>query len=130
MRTKFIWMSLGLVAFVVLLGCVYGMFVFIVGLMKGEAYQLSFQRLKEHEQVIQTIGQPIESSWYVMGNVSTSGPDGKAAIEYAIEGSESSAKVFVYATRKSGLWSIDELIVAPDPGDEHQRITVVEASPD
>ena len=91
--------------------------------MKGEAYELSLQKVKENDLVIQTVGLPIQPSWYLLGGMSTSGPDGSANFEYAIEGSISKAKVYAYATKKVGIWEIDQLVVAPVNNGE--RITVI-----
>ena len=123
MKANLKWIFLGIAVFMLLIFAIATAFYFLMQLMKGDAYHLSLQTLLKNDQVVQTVGPSIEPSWYVLGSVKTSGPDGSAAIEYVIEGDKSEAKVYVYATKKAGLWLIDELIVAPES--QHERIVVV-----
>lgn len=94
-------------------------------LMKGEPYQLSLTAVTEHAEVIELVGNPIIPSWYVLGSVHTSGPDGSAALEYSIEGSVASGKVYAYATKIIGEWHLDTVVVSVNQS--NKRITVISA---
>ena len=117
MKNKYIWIFIGLITFALIL------ILLVTKLLKGEAYELSLKAINENEQVLQVLDSPIKPSWYVLGSVSTRGTDGKANLEYTIEGSLSKAKVYTYATKKAGLWSIDQLTVAPK--NEGNRINII-----
>ena len=117
MKNKYIWIAVSLISFTLIL------ILFVTKLLKGEAYELSLKAINENEQVLQVLGSPIEPSWYVLGSVSTSGSGGKANLEYTIEGGLSKAKVYAYATKKAGLWNIDQLTVVPES--ESNRINII-----
>ena len=92
--------------------------------MKGDAYDLSLQSIRENSVVIEQIGRSIEPSWYVLGNISTNGPEGSAAIEYSITGETSKADVYVYATKHACEWVLNKLIVVPE--NDSKTITIIE----
>ena len=89
------------------------------GLKNTDAYKLSFEMVNASERVQAVIGTPIEAGYFVSGNWQSSGPDGKAALNYSITGPRDQGEVYVYATKHNGKWKIDELtVVIPKTGEE------------
>ena len=123
MKVNLKWVLIGLLAFLFLCAAISAAFVFLMKMMKGAPYELSLQIVREHPAVIQQVGPSIEPSWYVLGSVSTSGPDGSAALQYLVSGELSKADVYAYATKHAGEWNLDELIVVPK--NESAKITIV-----
>lgn len=119
------WILLGVAGLILLIGLAFSIVALVMKLMKGDAYQLSLSEISKNIEVIEIIGEPMQPSWFVMGNVNTSGPEGFASLEYSIEGPNGSGKVYVYATRTVGEWKLDNVVVSNNSN--RQRISVVGA---
>lgn len=119
------WILIGLLAFCAMIAFIGGITALVMKMMKGDAYELSLTEVRSTPSVVEFIGDPIQPGWFVLGSVSTSGPDGSAALEYSIHGSISDAKVYVYATKYAGEWVLDKLIVAPESSGE--RIVIIDS---
>lgn len=64
----------------------------------------------------------------MLGSISTSGPDGKAGLQYSVKGSKAEGKAYVYAIKRAGQWELVQVVV--DVGDAGKRIPVVNAGGD
>ena len=124
MKGNLKWVFIGLLVFCLMFALISGFVIFLMKIMKGDAYDLSLQSIRENSVVIEQIGRSIEPSWYVLGNISTNGPEGSAAIEYSITGETSKADVYVYATKHAGEWVLNKLIVVPE--NDSKTITIIE----
>lgn len=87
------------------------MFVAVMSMMKGEAYDLSVQAVKTHPGVIALVGENPEPSFFVLGEITYSGEGGKANLNYSIVGDKSAAEVYVYATDVADKWVLQEVAV-------------------
>lgn len=117
------WILLGVLGLLLFFVMSASIVYFVMKLMKGEAYQLSLKAVLENSEVINIVGEPMTPSWYVLGSVNTSGPDGSASLEYSIEGPVSSAKVYTFATKTVGEWRLNKVVVSA--GLSGERITVI-----
>lgn len=106
-RTQKKWAISGLVFWVVVLPA----FIFMIeGIMKNsEAYKMSLATVQNNPQVIEVIGSPIESGFFVSGSVQTSGSSGEAELNYKIIGPNGEGITYVAAKKKLGKWNIVEL---------------------
>lgn len=86
-------------------------FLLIMSAMKGEAFDLAVQEIRNNNKIVERIGTEIEPSFFVMGEISTSGSDGVANLNFSVSGNIDSAKVVVYATKSLGEWHLKEVIV-------------------
>jgi hypothetical protein len=110
------------------IGCAAG-FILIVGLIAGlifvmfsyfkknDVYEYALARTQKSPGVIQVLGEPIEAAWYVSGSLSTSDSSGHANFTIPISGPKGSADIEVKATKISGKWKFDSLVVAVDKRD-------------
>lgn len=84
----------------------------LVGLMKNnDAYKTSFMIVQSDPEIQEIIGTPIESGFFVSGNIQTSGPDGQATVQYTIKGPKGEGVTNVFAYKNMGKWVIQELVV-------------------
>lgn len=118
-QRKWAWAGL----FFVVVGipsCVGG----VMTVMKqSEAYQLSLAEVQQHEEVRAALGEPVSAGLFIMGNVSTNGPDGRAGLQYSVSGPSAEGTAYVYATKHAGVWEL--VRVAVDVPAEQKRIWVV-----
>ena len=110
---------LSIIGLIVFVGLAVSLVMLLMKLLKGEAYQLSLEELKESPLIAEYYGEPLQPSWYVLGKVNLNGDGGFAAREYKVEGPLSSGTVYVYATRSAGEWDLVKVMVASQSdGDE------------
>jgi hypothetical protein len=73
------------------------------------------QRAREHPQVTEALGTPIEPGWYVGGEISSqvnvSGSSGEANLQIPISGPKGEANLYVEAEKAAGRWTYSTLIV-------------------
>lgn len=100
-------------------------FAFVFGMMKSsEPYQMALTRAAANPQIVQALGEPIESGYFVQGNINTNGLSGEAALAIPLKGPKGAAKVYVEATRSAGQWDYKTLVVQIEGG--NQRIDLLE----
>ena len=100
--------------------------VSISGMLKGEAYELSLSEIESNTEVTQLIGSPIHPGFFVMGNVTISGPNGEASLQYSISGPKGTAEALVHAYKNRGKWVLQEIIVYSEV--QHKTIKVITAN--
>jgi len=83
----------------------------LMGMMKGEAYDLSLVNIQANEEVMSLIGEPMKPGYFVTGSVSTSGPKGQASLQYSISGPNGKATAIVYAFKELGEWKLHQVVV-------------------
>ncbi|WP_317933140.1 cytochrome c oxidase assembly factor Coa1 family protein [Halioxenophilus sp. WMMB6] len=108
------WILLGLLLALLVFALMATFVFFLMRLMMGEAYQLSWAAVNSSPAVVAVIGEPIEPGWFVLGSVSTSGPEGSAALQYSITGSLNTGMVYLMASKVMGEWQLDQVIVRPE----------------
>ncbi len=118
------WIVLGIIGLLCFIAFAASIVFFVMKLMKGDAYAMSLSALNGNVEVVEKIGEPIQPSWYVLGNINTNAQGGAAALQYVIEGPLGSGTVYADATKLAGRWQLDRVVLVIDGGD--QIIHVVE----
>lgn len=87
-------------------------FALVFGMMRSsEPYQTAMQRAQTNTQVSAALGQPLESGWFITGNIADSGAQGEANLAIPIHGPRGQARIFVEARQQYGQWHYDTLAV-------------------
>ncbi len=77
----------------------------VFGALKSSApYQESLAIVKEDPTVLKNLGEPIEPSFFVTGNISVGDQGGQAAMSYDISGPKGSGTVVFDANKAGGEW--------------------------
>lgn len=99
---------------------VIALIVFVVfeSMRSSDAYTTAMQRTREHLQVTEALGTPIEPGWYVSGQINVSGASGEASLQIPISGPKGEADLYVEAKKSAGRWTYSTLIVDIDGQDE------------
>jgi hypothetical protein len=102
-------------------------FAFVFGMMKSsEPYQEALAHATANPQIVQALGKPIETGYFVQGNISTQGATGEASFVIPLKGPKGSAKVYVDASQSAGLWEYKTLVVQIES--THQRVDLLEGN--
>jgi hypothetical protein len=96
--------------------CVAGIAWFAVtAIRSSEPYSEALERARNHPEVIQRLGTPIETRWWLTGNVDLSN-DGSADIKIPISGPRGDAFIAVEATKTGGRWTYNLMTVETATG--------------
>ena len=73
-------------------------------IQSSDPYQESLARAKQHSDVQQLLGTPIEEGWFVLGNIEVNNNSGNADLQIPISGPKGSGTISVVATKIGGKW--------------------------
>jgi hypothetical protein len=88
------------------------LFFFVFSAIKSSyVYTEAVRRAQSNPQVIARLGTPIESGWWVSGNVNIKGQSGNAEISIPIHGPKANATIHADATQENSNWKFTRLVV-------------------
>lgn len=101
---------LGIVA-LVLLG-IAAVAAIVFGAMKSsDVYREALQRAQNHPEVQAVLGTPIESGWWMAGQINVENDTGNADITIPISGPKGKGTIHAVATKAGGRWNYSRLDV-------------------
>jgi hypothetical protein len=117
---------------VVPVGCLGGLAVFIGGVLlfvflvygvvttairSSDAYEEGMSRARAHPDLKAALGEPIESGFWLSGNINVSGASGRADLSIPISGPKGSGTMYIVGTKTANRWqySIMEVEVSGRP---------------
>lgn len=93
-----------------IVGFVFLLFSTIMGFMKSsEPFKVALARANASQEVQAALGTPVESGFFVTGNITTTGSGGTAAILIPISGPKGEGSLHVEATKSAGTWTYTTL---------------------
>lgn len=96
------------------------LFVGVSSLFKESVpYQEALNRAKANELVIDAMGEPIETTGMISGNVHYEGNEGQAQLSIPIKGPDGSGTIKVDADKSGNTWTYHVLEVVVDGEQEH-----------
>jgi hypothetical protein len=97
--------------------CIAAVVVFVFGAIKSsDVYRGAIHRVERDPRVIQSIGSPVESGWWLTGNVHVNDRGGDADFSFPVHGPKGKGMVHAVAVRESGNWIYSELTFTPSNG--------------
>ncbi len=119
-RSQRIWARVGIGAFFgvpLFFGLVFwGVFSAI---KSSDAYLITVEELREHPRLERALGHPVvPSGWLTMGNIQMHNSSGWAELSFDVEGPRASGEVEAYLERQERIWSIKQLRVMTERGEE------------
>ena len=92
-------------------------------LKTSEPYRIGLERAKANEEVKEALGEPIEASFIVQGNIDLKNNDGQAEITFPISGPKGAGQVHVNGTKTSGVWTYHDISVTIENGSKTIDLT-------
>lgn len=84
----------------------------VFGAMKSsDVYAQALDRARNHPQVQEALGTPIEDGMFVTGSVNVSGTSGKADLTIPIKGPKGEGAIYLDAVKFAGEWEYRRLEV-------------------
>ena len=94
------------------IGLAVGIIAFTFGSMKSTAvYQDAVTQAADNPEVINALGEPIETGFFLSGSINVNNDSGDANLAIPLSGSKRDGTLYVEATRISGVWSYHVLEV-------------------
>lgn len=96
--------------------CIAGFIALLFGMINGmmrssEPYQTAMQRAQAQPQVVAALGEPIETGWFVQGNISTQGTQGSADLAIPLSGPRGKGVLYVVGEQTAGQWHYEVMLV-------------------
>lgn len=85
---------------------IFGVFAMI---KSSEPYTESLSKAQSNVELQSVIGDPIEASALVQGNINLNNDDGEADLNYSVSGPNGSATVHVIGTKADGSWDYSRM---------------------
>ena len=103
----------------------------VTAMMKGSTpYQEAMVLVQENDTLQQELGTPIAPSFFVTGNMQTSGSSGTASLVWTVSGPEGSAIIYLEADKTAGQWVFDSVIARMDASGDIVDLLEIEAEAD
>lgn len=89
-----------------------GFFFSLLALLKtSDAYAEAIVRANNSPAAREALGAPIKAGLLLSGSIQVSGGSGKADLAIPVAGPKGKATIYVEATKSTGVWRFDRLIV-------------------
>jgi Cytochrome oxidase complex assembly protein 1 len=103
------WALWSLPVFAAIAFLIGGVFFLAMESMKNsDAYRLGVSKLQSNADAIAALGAPV-STGLPSGRIEVSGPSGKAALSFGVEGSKTKGTVYLLASKTLGTWRINRI---------------------
>ncbi len=90
----------------------------------SHVFEEAMDRARNDPRVVRELGEPIRTGWWLLGNIHTSGSSGTADLTIPISGPRNSARIYLEAEKRAGVWKFEYLVV--EIGGSGERIDLLE----
>jgi hypothetical protein len=105
-----------IVLFIALIGAgIFGVSKMFTG---SEPYTYALEQVQSNEQVIELLGEPIETNGIMQGSINFSNNEGNANISIPIKGPNGEGKIYVVGEKRNDTWTYSELEVRINENNE------------
>lgn len=119
-KTGCILLGLGGGCLIAILACggfgALGVFGLFTAIKSSDPYTESLDRATSNAEVMAELGQPIEASFMVQGNINIENDSGKADLNYSISGPNGSGHVHVRGNKAGHAWDYEKMDVTIGQG--------------
>lgn len=100
-------------------GLVAGIFFFITSTFKSSPVYLGAMKAAQSDpRVVDALGTPIQSGWFVTGSIEEQGISGDASLTIPVSGPRGSGTLYASAREGNGVWQFYTLAVRVDKSDQ------------
>jgi hypothetical protein len=83
-------------------------FALVTGAMRSSwAYTHAVELAESNPEVLEALGEPLETGWLATGSIEVSGPSGEAELAIPIKGPRGSGTLYVIASKRAGQWAFE-----------------------
>ncbi len=79
---------------------------FVFSLMSSsEPYRFALESARNNHEIIQTLGEPIDTGWFTSGAINLHNDNGDANLSIPVHGPLGSGTIYLEATKSAGRWT-------------------------
>ncbi len=91
-------------------GCaLLGATIAIVALNTSDATRLAVVTATSNAELIERLGKPIKTGWFIVGGMEMTADNGKADLENPISGPKGKGTLYALAVKTAGVWGLTSL---------------------
>ncbi len=120
------FVPVGCLGFVILSAAFFvGIFLLaMTWIRSSHVFEEAMDRARNDPRVVRELGEPIRTGWWLLGNIHTSGSSGTADLTIPISGPRNSARIYLEAEKRAGVWNFEYLVV--EIGGSGERLDLLE----
>lgn len=89
----------------------------LLGALKSsEPYRIGLEKAQSNPEVTEALGEPIEASFMVQGNLNLNNDDGTVDITFPVSGPKGAGQVHVQGAKTNGVWTYDDISITLENG--------------
>lgn len=98
-----------------ILVCVGGILLTVFSVIRStDVYQDAVAQVRQNEEAVRLLGEPIEIGWLFTGSINTTGSSGDADFSIPVSGPKASGRLYVVAVKSAGVWEYQQLVLEVD----------------
>jgi hypothetical protein len=83
----------------------FGIYFLIMSVFKSsDVYQEAMQRVQSQTELLARLGEPVETGWWMSGQINVSGPSGQASLAIPLKGPKGKGTLYIEAEKRAGQW--------------------------
>jgi hypothetical protein len=91
-------------------GCIAGLVLFVFSAIRSsDPYQEAVRRAQANPEVVSRLGTPIETKWWITGNVNVKNDTGDANLVIPLRGPKGDGAIHVQGTKDGGKWTYSRM---------------------
>jgi len=99
-----------------LLAALAGFFVAIAAIVFGtmkstDVYKQAVATARSNPAIVEALGEPLETGWFLSGTINTSGSSGDADVSIPLHGPKGAGTLYAVAAKSAGRWEFNTLEV-------------------
>ena len=117
--SPWVWVGCGCGALLIA-GAIFvaGIITLVFGSIRSsQPYKDSVARARADARVVEALGTPVETKWWLTGNIQTQNDTGSCDLSIPIYGPKQSATLRVVGQREDRQWRYSEMRVVPKSGE-------------
>jgi hypothetical protein len=91
-----------------------GAIIAVVAFNSSDATKLALATARSNSALIERLGQPIQSGWFIGGSIEVTPGSGKADLAIPISGPKGKGTVYALAVKTAGIWRLTLLQFGAD----------------
>jgi hypothetical protein len=96
----------------------------------SDAVKLAIATAKSNPALVERLGQPLKTGWFVAGSIEITPASGHAELAIPVSGPKGRGTIYAEARKRAGLWRLNMLQFGGEESDIRLDLFVADQTPD
>jgi hypothetical protein len=96
----------------------------------SDAVKLAIATAKSNPALVERLGQPLKTGWFVAGSIEITPASGHAELAIPVSGPKGRGTIYAEARKRAGLWRLNMLQFGGEESDIRLDLLVADQTPD